>query len=378
MPAPDVALISPYPSLGERHGGRSGVASYAAQLAAALTERGAHVTVLAPAEDREPAVATDRGVRVERPFARGPRALVRAAAAAHETFLYGGPSSIPALAPALAGLRRAGRGVVVTMHHVVDPRAVDGEFTRVHRVRAPAAVARAGLGAVQRAILRAASAVLVHEPGFADLVPEAHVVPHGVDPAGPPPDRAAARERLSVDRDRLLVLCFGFLAPYKGLETALEGALRAGDGVHLVVAGGEHPRLQAARDGYARRLRERWGDHATFTGYVADGEVHDWFAAADVALFPYPRPFATSGPLAIALGAGTPVLLSEPLARCTGAPAPTAVAPDAASIATRLRSLATDPQERERLAAASRAMALDRAWPAVARRHLDLYAEVSA
>ena len=387
MRAPDVALISPYPAPGERHGGRSGVASYAAQLAGALTAQGAAVTVVAPAEDREAAVATDGAVRIERPFTRGPRALVRAAAAAratgaptvhlqHETFLYGGPSSVPALAPALAGLRRARRGVVVTMHHVVDPREVDGEFIRVHRVRAPAAVARAGLGAVQRMIRRAASAVLVHEPGFAGVVPEAHVVPHGVDPAGPPPDRDAARDRLSLDRDRLLVLCFGYLAPYKGLEIALEGALRAGEAVHLVVAGGEHPRLQAAGDGYARRLREHWGDRATFTGYVADAEVRDWFAAADVALLPYPRPFATSGPLAIALSTGTPVLLSEPLARCAGAAALAAVAPDADSIAARLRVLATDAAERARLAAASRAMALDRTWPVVAQRHLDVYAEV--
>src|SRR5207244_3721368 len=82
----------------------------------------------------------------------------------------------------------------------------------------------------------------------------------------------------------------------------------------LVVAGGPHPRLAAAGDPYAASLQQRWGATADFTGYVPGTAVADWFAAADVALIPYPRPFATSGPLALALGAGTPALLSVPLA----------------------------------------------------------------
>jgi glycosyltransferase involved in cell wall biosynthesis len=345
--------------------------------------------VLAPAEAGASAAATDGPVRVRRPYARGPRALVQAAAAArdtgapvvhlqHETFLYGGPASIPALVPALRRLRRAGQGPVVTMHHVVDPAAVDGEFTRVHRVQAPPAAARLGLGAVQRAIARGADRVLVHEPGFAGLVPDARVVPHGVQPVDPV-DPGDARRRLGVDPgdERLLVLSFGFLAPYKGLEAALEAAALVRDRVHLVVAGGEHPRLAEAGDPYARDLRARHGGHATFTGYVGDDAVPDWFAAADVALLPYPRPHASSGPLSLALGAGTPILLSEPLAVCAGAPGATAVAAEPHALAARLRALADDPSARAELARASRALARDRAWPAVADRHLDVYEEVT-
>ena len=47
MSAPDVALISPFPAVGERHGGWTGVASYTANLASALDDAGARVTVLA-------------------------------------------------------------------------------------------------------------------------------------------------------------------------------------------------------------------------------------------------------------------------------------------------------------------------------------------
>jgi glycosyltransferase involved in cell wall biosynthesis len=173
------------------------------------------------------------------------------------------------------------------------------------------------------------------------------------------------------------VLCFGFLAPYKGLEVALGASAALRDRVHLVVAGGEHPRLAEAGDSYAASLRERFGAHATFTGYVDDADVGDWFAAGDVALLPYPRPHASSGPLALALGAGTPVLLSAALARCAGAPSGLAVADGPGALVERLAELAGSPAALEYLAAASRALARDRAWPAVADRHLDVYEEVT-
>jgi glycosyltransferase involved in cell wall biosynthesis len=377
VPTPDVALISPFPALGERHGGLTGVASYSANLAGALDEAGARVTVLAADDPDEPAIAGDGTLEVRRVWKRGPGALPRAAAAAlatgagavhiqHELFLYGGPNAVPGIIPALAALRR--RNAVVTMHHVVDPKAVDADFTATHRVRAPAPVARAGVAAVQRTIAALADTVVVHEPSFVGVVPDAQVVPHGVEVAEPE-DRVAARAALGVEG--FCVLCFGFLAPYKGLEAALGAARLARTDVELVIAGGEHPRL--AGDGYADALRSAAPANARFVGYVADADVARWFAAADVALLPYPQPFASSGPLALALAHGTPVLLSDALAGTVGAPDELAVPTDPAAIAGRLDALAADRAERERLRAAAATLAAGRSWPEVARRHLDLY-----
>jgi len=374
---PDVALISPFPALGERHGGFTGVASYSANLAGALGDAGARVTVLAAHDPSEPAVAGDGALEVRRVWKRGPGALPGAAAAAlatgapavhvqHELFLYGGPSAVPGIVPALAALRR--RNAVVTMHHVVDPKAVDAGFTATHRVRAPAPVARIGVAAVQRTIAALADTVVVHEPSFARVVPGAEVVPHGVE-VPERGDRAAARAALGVKG--FCVLCFGFLAPYKGLEAALGAARLAGEDVELVIAGGEHPRL--AGDGYADALRAAAPANVRFTGYVADADVARWFAAADIALLPYPQPFASSGPLALALAHGTPVLLSEALAGTAGAPDELAVPTDPAAVAARLDALVADLDERERLRAAAATLAAGRSWPEVARRHLDFY-----
>jgi glycosyltransferase involved in cell wall biosynthesis len=383
MTAPDVALIAPFPPLGSRHGW-TGVAPYAAGLAAALGEAGARVTVLADLLPGEPRVArASPSLEVRRVWRRGASALPRAALAAlrsgapavhvqHELMLYGGAAAVPGLLPALAALRAARRRTVVTMHHVLDPAAIDAEFTSVHRVKAPPALARAAVAGLQRGIRALAGTVVVHEPELAGLVPGAIVIPHGIEPPPRGDLRAAARAALGVDDGRLVALCFGFLAPYKGLEVAVAGAREAGDGVRLVLAGGEHPRL--GDDPYAQRLRAAAAPGTRFTGFVPDEDVARWFAAADVALLLYPRPFATSGPLALALGHGTPVLLSPRLADVTGAPRELAVDLDPGAVAARLRSLSARPEERAALREHAQALAAGRAWPEVARRHVELYA----
>jgi glycosyltransferase involved in cell wall biosynthesis len=387
MTRPDVALISPFPPLGERHGGWTGVASYSANLAGALTGAGARVTVLASAEEGEPDVARAGTTEVRRVWKRGPAALPAAAAAAratgapavhlqHELFLYGGSAAVPGIVPALAGLRAGGRRPVVTMHHVVDPARVDAGFTRTHRVRVPAGVVRAGVHGLHAAIRALAGTVVVHEPAFAEVVGGAEVVPHGIE-APERADRSAARAALGIPEDRLCALCFGFLAPYKGIELALEAARIAGDGVLLVVAGGEHQRLVAEGDRYAERLQAAASPNARFTGFVTDADIGRWFAAADVLLLPYPQPFAASGPLALALAHGTPVLVSPALARTRGAPVDMVVPLEAHAIASRLGELAGGGGRREARRERAAALAAGRTWPEVARRHLELYEEAA-
>jgi glycosyltransferase involved in cell wall biosynthesis len=383
MRAPDVVLVSPYPANGERHGGPSGVASYTAALAHALDDAGAIVEIVAPAEPGAPPVTADGPVVVRRAFARGMRALpdaLRAARATgartvhlqHETFLYGGAASVPGLLPALAGLRRSPARGVVTMHHVVSG-GVDAAFTRLHRVGAPALVARAGLGGVRGTIRRFADRVIVHEPAFADAVAGAAVVPHGVESPATL-TRAEARARLGIAGDRMTVLCFGFVAPYKGLEPALEAAAVLRDSVQLVVAGGEHPRLAAAGDRYVEQLRAVH-PHARFTGYVPDGDVAAWFAAADLALFLYPRPVSASGGLALAFAHRTPVLVSPELAATVGAPGALVAPRTAAGLTERLAGIAARrPDSLLALRGVVGGLGRDRAWPAVARRHLEIYA----
>jgi glycosyltransferase involved in cell wall biosynthesis len=382
MHAPDVALVSPYPQAGERHGGPSGVASYTAALAHALSDAGARVEVVAPAEPGARTLTTDGPVTVRRAFARGARAVPAALRAAratgaptvhlqHETFLYGGPASVPGIVPALVAMRRSPARTVVTMHHVVDG-PVDASFARLHRVAAPPALAGSGLRGVRGAIGWLADRVIVHEPAFARAVRGAAVVPHGVE-APSALSREESRARLGVEDDRLTILCFGFVAPYKGLEPALEATALLGDTVRLVVAGGEHPRLADAGDDYLGDLRAA-NPHARFTGFVAAGDVAAWFTAADLALFQYPRPVSTSGGLALAFAHGTPVLLSPELAATVRAPRALVASREPRPLAAQLAGLAAGrPRSLDVLRAEVERLGRDRSWPAVARRHLEIY-----
>ncbi len=170
-------------------------------------------------------------------------------------------------------------------------------------------------------------------------------------------------------------MCFGFLSPYKGYELALDAAELAGDSVEMLVAGGAHPRLEG-HDGYAEDLRRRYGHVARFAGYVEERDVATYFQAADVLLLPYPAPFASSGPLAQALGFGTPILCSEALARCVDAPSTLAAPSSPQGWAKRLVELASDPHELEAQRSETRRLAAGRTWSEVARRHIEMYEEV--
>jgi len=384
---PDVTLIAPYPPQGVLHGGHSGVASYTANLARGLDDAGARVAVVAPRRAGDPPSFRDGGVEVERRFELGPRALPAAMAAAadlgapvvhlqFELFLYGGPASLVGLPAALGRARWASGGapLVTTMHQVVDPATIDRDYTRLHRVTAPAVVARTGIATVQSAIARASRATIVHEEAFTQVVPTATMIPHGIESVVPL-DRAEARAVLGLG-DRFVALCFGFVAPYKGVELVLDAARKVGPDVDVVVAGGEHPRLDGSVEGFAAGLAATHGDVARFTGWVPDDDVAAWFSAADVALFLYPKPFASSGALALALAYGAPALLSPALARSVGAPSVITVPLDATSLARRLDDLAAKPTALDELRQWSAVLAGGRRWPAVAGRHLELYEEV--
>ncbi len=393
MPSPDVTLVAPYPPPMQRHGGSSGVASYTSNLAHALHGEGAEVTVLAPREADSPAHSSDDGVIVERVFDRGPLALPQAARAAvgsrapivhlqHEAFLYGGASAMPGMLGGLAWLGRH-RPTVVTLHQVVETSTVDQAFARLHRVSVPAPLARGALALLQGAVPRLADATVVLEDRFRHAVRDAVLLPHGVEERPEGTDRARARAALGIDDTAFVALCFGYLAPYKGLEAALDasthlhdGDFTAGSRVRVVVAGGAHPRL-AGRDEYGDRLRRTYGSSALFTGYVPDAEVHDVFAAADVVMVLYPRPFSSSGALALALAHHRPVLLSSGVAATLQAPTELVAPADPRELAGLLRTMAADPARRGDIATATRTLASGRSWPEVARSHLELYKGVT-
>jgi glycosyltransferase involved in cell wall biosynthesis len=172
-----------------------------------------------------------------------------------------------------------------------------------------------------------------------------------------------------------VILFFGLLRPYKGLDTLLE-AFRLVQGAELWIVG--NPRLDLAP---LRALAARCPGTVRFVPrFVADAEIPALFRRADLVVLPY-RDAEHSGVLYTALAFAKPLVLSAvggfaELAAREGVGR--TVAPGRpGELAQALAELLADPQERQRLAAAARRSAAgEHSWDAVARRTLELYRDL--
>lgn len=164
-------------------------------------------------------------------------------------------------------------------------------------------------------VLARADGVLAHSRYVLDRIlairPD---LPLALAPMGVPlpPDipRDAARARLGLPPDALILASFGHINPYKRLEPALR-ALRElretrPDARYILVGS-----ISANYD--ARAVVERAGlaEIVTITGYVARADFEDYVAAADICLnLRHPTAGETSASLLRLLGAGRPTLVT--------------------------------------------------------------------
>jgi glycosyltransferase involved in cell wall biosynthesis len=173
-----------------------------------------------------------------------------------------------------------------------------------------------------------------------------------------------------------VILCFGLLRPYKGLEVLLHAFRQLGDSAELWIVG--NPRMDVAP---LRELAATAPGRVRFvTRFVEDAEIPAIFRAADLVVLPY-LDAEHSGVLYTGLAFGKPLVLSAvggfPEVAATGAAR--LVAPgDADALAAVLAELTADGSARERLAAAAHAAAGPFSWDETARLTLDLYRELIA
>jgi len=251
----------------------------------------------------------------------------------------------------------AGRPLLITAHDVLP--------------REP----RRGQVAAQRRLYDRFDAVIVHsEHGRVRLRDEV-----GVDPGRVHVIHHGALEHLAADTPGaahgggLVVLCFGLMRPYKGIDLLLE-AWRGIEGAELVVAG--MPRMDIAP------LSRALPPGATLEPrFLSDAELAARFNRADLVVLPY-REIDQSGVLFTALAFGKPLLLSDvggfPEVAMTGA-ARTFPAGDATALHDALAELLADPGALSEMAAQAREAALGPySWHESARLTLELYESLLA
>lgn len=248
----------------------------------------------------------------------------------------------------------AGRPLVLTAHDILP--------------REP----RPGQRGAQRRLYSRFDAVVVHsEHGRDRLIDElgvnagrVHVIPHGAfehlaaPGATPPPADGPP-----------VVLCFGLMRPYKGIDLLLQ-AWRGIENARLIVAG--MPRMDISG------LRAALPPGATLEPwYLSDAEMAQHFERAALVVLPY-REIDQSGVLFTALAFGKPMLLSDvggfPEIARTGA-ARTFRAGDQAALHTALVELLADHSALSEMGERARAAAAGPySWREAARCTLELYA----
>jgi glycosyltransferase involved in cell wall biosynthesis len=242
---------------------------------------------------------------------------------------------------------------------------------------------RPGQVGAQRRCYDAVDALVVHsEYGRAQLVQtlgldsrKVHVIHHGAfehltQLAGHP---------LPEGLDRVtgpVVLFFGLLRPYKGVDVLLEAWREAPAGAELWIVGRPRMDVEPLRASAPAGVR-------FISRYVSDAELGSFFRRADVVALPYTRTerIDQSGVLATALAFAKPTVLSDVggFGEVAATGAGVLVAPgDADVLAAALNRLLGDDAERSRMAkAAAEAAAGPYSWDESARRTLELYGELT-
>ncbi len=267
--------------------------------------------------------------------------------------------------PALdAHLLPPSRPRVLTAHYVLPPQPSRRDLATARRTfgRMDAIVAHSEHGAAR---LRDEIGL---DPG------RVRVIPHGAFDylTRLPEEKPLAAELQGAEGP--VVLFFGLLRPYKGVEALLE-AFREVRGAELWIVG--NPRMDP--EPLRRLAAESPGRVRFVTRFVEDAEIPAIFRRADVVVLPY-RDIEHSGVLYAGLAFAKPMVLTavggfpEVAARCAARLVPPE---DPAALAATLNELVADPAARERLArSASEAAAGPYSWDAAAAQTLALYEEL--
>jgi polysaccharide biosynthesis protein PslF len=282
----------------------------------------------------------------------------------HASDLFPDNARFAALLEAIAA---RGMRVFVTLHTIYDR-------PRQHRFH-------------QR-IARSAGIIVHSESGRDILARNLHpgakvtVIPHGTVRI-PLPDQREARRALGLPEDRFIFLFFGAIHIQKNLHTVVQAfrrVVRSSDCAVLVAAGRpggdrfyNRAYVKACRLMGGRSERYIWRH-----GFIADEDVTNYLAAADVLLLPYWQSYySASGVLHMAMGTGKPVICSSsPKFDEVSAGSDLPVFVPALAIgrwADAMRRIMTDEPLRASVSRLLRDRGDRTAWDAVAARHADLF-----
>lgn len=124
-----------------------------------------------------------------------------------------------------------------------------------------------------------------------------------------PPSKKSARSKLKLPADKFILLFFGSLLPYKGVDIIINGVNKLKDDeILVVIAGSSHKNPE-----YGQTIKElSKKDKRIFLidRFISEEEIPILFGAADYTIYPYRR-IDNSGVLFMSITFGVPVIISN-------------------------------------------------------------------
>lgn len=144
------------------------------------------------------------------------------------------------------------------------------------------------------------------------------VIPHGVEQFPNLPTKTDARAKLTLSQTRTIIVCFGFLAWYKGTDLLVDlySRLPEEDRPLLILAGGPNPNHtdKVFYQKYIQDIEQKAQELGIIvTGFVPEKLIPLYYAAADICILPYRTFMSSSGPLSFVFSTKKPFLLSDNL-----------------------------------------------------------------
>ncbi|MCP4691822.1 MAG: glycosyltransferase [Desulfobacterales bacterium] len=192
-------------------------------------------------------------------------------------------------------------------------------------------------------------------------------------------DRTVIRREMGFRSGDKVILLFGAIRSYKGVDTALEAFSRVYEKfprARLLIAG----KTWEDWTPYARRIEALNIQKAVVArlDYIPSGEVYRYFTASDLVLLPYHRFDSQSGvgatavsfrkPLIVSSVGGLPNLVADP--RCVTPPN------DPAALARAMEECLASPERLAAMAADAEVIAAELGWPGIARKTWAVYDQV--
>lgn len=333
----NLGVIVKYPPPNFKHTRNSGITSYTKNLITSMDEY-CKIEVFADKIKGLDSIYLDENIKVNRCWDMGlkyPYQIIKniikenkkfdVVHIQHEFFSYGGIFSASIFPILLIFLRLLGIHTIVTMHHVASLSILDKEFIKKNGIKGKKTILKIGFFIIVYLIIRIPNRIIVHESIFKNILIKDYkcnsdkifVIPHGIEEKKCLIEKIDAARRLRLElNEKKVVLYFGFLTGYKGIETLIDAFKFLNDEYVLVIAGGEPYRLKddLSHKKFISELKERAftiSKNIIFTGFVEEDNIPLYFSIADVTIFPYITRISSSGPMALSIAYERPFLASE-------------------------------------------------------------------